>query len=66
MWNHAFAEVFTSLLQNDMQLTALQEFDYSPYNCFKHTVEFAPQKYRIAHMENKLPMVYALFATKKI
>lgn len=66
MWNHGFAEVFTSLLLNDMQLTALQEFDYSPYNCFKHTVEFAPQKYRIAHIENKFPMVYAPVATKKI
>ncbi len=64
MWNHGFAEVFTSLLQNGLQIEALQEFDYSPYNVFKHTVEIAPNKYRIAHLENKLPMVYAIAAKK--
>lgn len=65
MWNHGLAEVLTSLLQNGLQLTAFQEFDYSPYNCFKHTIEIAPKKYRIAHMDDKLPMVYALSTIKK-
>jgi SAM-dependent methyltransferase len=66
MWNHGFAEVFTSLLKNGLQIESLQEFDYSPYNCFKHTIEIAPKRYRITHMEDKLPMVYTLSATKKI
>jgi hypothetical protein len=41
------------------------EFDYSPYNCFKHTVETEPGKYRIKHLDNKIPMLFSILATKK-
>ncbi|MFD1768937.1 class I SAM-dependent methyltransferase [Sphingobacterium suaedae] len=64
MWNHSIGEVLSGLLANQLRLTAFQEFDYSPYNCFKHTVKVAKDKYRIAHLDNKLPMVYALTAEK--
>ena len=65
MWNHGLAEVFTALLQNDLTITTFQEFDYSPYNCFKHTIEIAPGKFQIQHLGNNIPMVYALVANKK-
>jgi hypothetical protein len=48
-----------------MELNSFDEFDYSPYNCFKKTVESEPGKFRIEHFGNKIPMVYALTATKK-
>ncbi|GLB52443.1 type 12 methyltransferase [Neptunitalea chrysea] len=63
-WNHAMSEVITSLINNGLQLNILEEFDYSPYNCFNHTVEVSPGKFRIQHLEDKIPMVYALKATK--
>ncbi len=63
-WNHAISEVLGSLLTNGLTLEAFQEFDYSPYDCFQHTKAIAPNKFRIAHLENKIPMVYALKATK--
>ncbi|WP_316751299.1 hypothetical protein [Pedobacter gandavensis] len=44
---------------------SLDEFDYSPYNCLKDMLEIEPGKYRIAHLENRIPMVYAVLATKK-
>jgi hypothetical protein len=47
-----------------LAVNSFDEFDYSPYNCFKETVEFEPKKYRIKHLGNKIPMVYALVATK--
>lgn len=64
-WNHALSEVVNSLINKDLEIKSLDEFDYSPYNCFAHTIEFEPQKFRIAHLADKIPMVYALRAVKK-
>ena len=51
-----------SLLKNG--LASFDEFDYSPYNCFKETIKCEPKKYPIKHLGNKIPMVYAIVATK--
>jgi ubiquinone/menaquinone biosynthesis C-methylase UbiE len=64
-WNHGMSEVVNSLIKNGLALNSLDEFDYSPYNCFRETVEVEKKKYRIKHLDNKIPMVYALVATKK-
>lgn len=63
-WNHPTSEVLTVLLKSGLRLESFQEFDYSPYNCFRETIEFAPGKFRIKHLENKIPMVFALSAVK--
>ena len=63
-WNHSMSEVIGSLLKQGLQLNNLQEFDYSPYNCFNKTIEIAPNQFRIEHLDNKIPMVYALTASK--
>ncbi len=63
-WNHSISEVVTSLLQNGLEINSMKEYDYSPYNCFNGIVEFEPQKFRIKHLENKIPMVYSLVANK--
>lgn len=65
MWNHGLSEVFTSLIQNNLEINTFKEYDYSPYNCFNETIEFETKKYRIKHLENKIPMVYAIVAKKK-
>ena len=65
MWNHGIGEVLNSLLKNGLALDSFDEFNYSPYPCFKETVEFEKKKYRILHLGDKIPMVYALVATKK-
>lgn len=65
MWNHGMGEVVNSLINSGLEINSLDEFDYSPYNCFNNTLEIEPKKYRIAHLENKIPMVYAIKATKK-
>ena len=64
-WNHSMSEVLTSLINNGLELNIFQEFDYSPYNCFRKTIEFEPGKFRIAHLGNNIPLVYAIVATKK-
>lgn len=63
-WNHGISEVINNLIQKGLQIDSVTEFDYSPYNCFKNTVEFEEKKFRIKNLANKIPMVYAIVATK--
>ena len=65
MWNHSISEVLNNLLKNGLEIKSLDEFDYSPYACFKHTIEFEPGKFRIQHLDNKIPMVYSIEAIKE-
>lgn len=64
-WNHSLSEVFNSLIGHGLEIQAFYEYDYSPYNCFNRTVEFAPGKFRIEHLGDKIPMVFSLVAQKR-
>lgn len=63
-WNHSLSEVLSSLLNNSLKLTEIQEYDYSPYDVFSNMIEFQPKKYRIKHLDNKIPMIYSIIAVK--
>ncbi len=65
-WNHSISEVFESLANNGLQVDDLKEYDYSPYNCFKHTVQMEEKKFVITHLSHKIPMVYSICATIKV
>jgi len=64
MWNHGLSEVLGSLLEVGLVLKSFREFDYSPYNCFLETKEYEQGKFRIKHLENRIPMVYSLLVMK--
>lgn len=64
-WNHDLSEVFSSLINNNLEIKTFKEYNYSPYNCFNDMEEFEPKRYRIPHLQNKIPFVYALKAVKK-
>lgn len=59
-WNHNFAEVIQSLLNEGLQLVVFEEFDYSPYNVFHEMTEVAPGRFGLKGLEGKVPLVYAL------
>jgi len=61
-WNHSIAEIFTSLMDKGLTIKKMQEFDYSPYDCFSHTEKVGDRKFQIKKFGNKLPMVYAILA----
>lgn len=63
-WNHSLSEVINNLISNGLRIDLLNEYDYSPYNCFNHTNESEPGKFRINHLKDKIPMVYSIAATK--
>lgn len=65
VWNHGLSEVINNLIKSGLEIQCLDEYDYSPYNCFNKTIEFEPKKYRIEHLEDKIPMVYSIVAKKK-
>lgn len=64
-WNHPLSDVLQNLISKNLFLESFQEFDWSPYPCFKHIEEFEKGKWRIKKFESKIPMVYALKAQKK-
>ncbi len=64
-WNHSLSEVINNLIKNNLYIQSMDEFDYSPYNCFNHTIESEKGKFRIKHLENRIPMVYAIEAIKR-
>ena len=64
-WSHSLSEITQSLINNDMELKTFEEYDYSPYNCFQHTEKIDEKKYRIKHLDAKIPMVYAMVFKKK-
>lgn len=63
-WNHDLSEVINALIHAGFVLEVFNEYDYSPYNCFKHTIEPEKGKFRIQGLEEKIPMVYALRVRK--
>lgn len=65
MWNHSLAEVLQNLIEQDLQIKRFQEFDWSPYPCFRHVEEFEKGKWRIPQFGNKIPLVFAIKAQKK-
>lgn len=65
MWNHGISEVVNSLINNKLEINSLNEYDYSPYNCFNKTVKYDHKKFRIEHLKNNIPMVYSIVAEKK-
>lgn len=59
-WNHSLSEVFQSLIKQNIIIKNFEEFNYSNYDCFNHTEEFEPGKFRIQKFGNKIPMMYSI------
>jgi SAM-dependent methyltransferase len=63
-WNHPTSEVLNNLIQQGLSINSFDEFDYSPYDIIANKDEFEPGKFRVKHMGNKVPLVFAIVATK--
>nr|WP_315193547.1 class I SAM-dependent methyltransferase [uncultured Flavobacterium sp.] len=64
-WNHSISEVIGSLISNQLEIVDFKEYDYSPYNVFTNMIEYEFNKFRIKHLDNKIPMVFSIVAEKK-
>jgi len=65
-WNHSMSEVINNLIKHKLHINFLEEFDYSPYNCFRETIQIESKKFRIKHLDNKIPLVYSIVATRNV
>lgn len=63
-WNHGLGNILDALIQMELVITGFQEYDYSPYDCFKNTVEIEQGKFQIQGLEGKIPMLYSVVAQK--
>ncbi len=63
-WNHSVSETLNALLKVGLRIEYMQEYDYSPYTCFKHLRKDGEEQYRIEHLQHRIPMTWALSAWK--
>jgi len=63
-WNHSISEVLNALIHAGLKIEFFNEHMYSPYLCFRNSVESEKGKWHIKGMEGKIPMVYSLKAIK--
>jgi SAM-dependent methyltransferase len=61
-WNHSLSDILNSLLEQGFRIEHLNEYDYSPFDCFAKTVRVADGKYQIRGLEGIIPMVYSIRA----
>ena len=63
MWNHAMSEVVNCLIAEKLTINRIEEYNFSPYNCFRHTVKGMKDRYYIESFGDKFPLVYAIVAS---
>jgi hypothetical protein len=63
-WNHSLSEVINALINNGLRIDHLNEFPYSYYNCFANVVQGDDGYWRVKGIEDKIPMMYSIKATK--
>jgi ubiquinone/menaquinone biosynthesis C-methylase UbiE len=64
-WNHSLSSIINALINNGLNIEFVNEYPFSPYNCFEKTVLGDDGFYRIEGLENMIPMMYSIKATKK-
>jgi 2-polyprenyl-3-methyl-5-hydroxy-6-metoxy-1,4-benzoquinol methylase len=63
-WNHSISEVLNALINHGLQINFFNEYSYSPYPCFNNIMQGSDGNWRVKGMEDKIPMVYSVKATK--
>jgi SAM-dependent methyltransferase len=65
-WAHPLGSVVNALLKAGIEITELNEYPYSPYNCFEGMIEREPAKFYLTHKEQNIPLIYTIKGTKKL
>ena len=63
-WNHSLSEVVNALINKGLTINLLNEFPFSYYDCFNNVVKNEDGLWRVKGLENKIPMMYSIKATK--
>lgn len=65
-WNHSISEVLNALIARDLRLEFFNEYSFSPYPCFRNLVQGEDGNWRVRGLEDKIPMVYSLRASRPL
>lgn len=63
-WAHPLSSVVNALAGAGIQVERLNEFPFSPYNCFEGMVERESGRYYLSHKGHDVPIVYSLTGRK--
>ncbi len=63
-WAHPLSSVVNALVGAGIEIRRLNEFPYSPYNCFEGLEEREPGRFHLRHRGQDVPMVYSLQGRK--
>lgn len=64
-WGHSMSEIITALISSGLIITRLDEFDYSPYDCFEGMKKRKEKEFVIEKYGHSIPLTYAITAVKQ-
>lgn len=59
-WSHPLSSVINALVGAGIRIERVDEFAYSPYDCFEGMVEREPGRFYMDHQGHDVPMVYSI------
>ena len=65
-WAHPLSEVINVLIKAGLNITQMNEYPYSPCNCFEGMEEREPGKFYLEHQGQDVPLVYTIKAVKPV
>lgn len=63
-WSHSMSDLIMACLQSGLQIDLLNEYDYSPYNCFENMTEIKKGKFILDVNGIRLPHTLEIIASK--
>jgi len=63
-WAHPLSRVIGSLIKAGIEIGCVNEYPFSPYNCFKDMDEREPGRFYISHKGQDIPLVYSITGKK--
>ena len=64
VWSHPLSDVINALIKVGIQIERVNEYPYSPYQCFENMVEQESGKYVIEHKGQLTPLLYSIKGNK--
>lgn len=64
VWSHPMGRIVNALVNAGIAIQRLNEFSFSPYECFKGMTEREPGRYYIRHQGHDVPLVYSITGLK--
>jgi hypothetical protein len=64
VWTHPMSNIINALVGVGIQIERVNEFPFSPHNCFEGMVEREPGRFYLSHRGNDVPLVYSITGRK--